>query len=399
MLPTTNTYKQTISTSHQAITKGEIRDSSGNLLLTLSMSAGIDQGGAKLSAGSVVVDAENNVRRTANVTFLTDPNSTLVPATYSSILSPMSGNEIWLYRGIQYPNPIQLLDGNVSNQEFVPLGVFRILDMDAKQTNDGVDVTLKGDDRSNWISRNTWQAPYQLTAGAELSVALRSMLTFLYPACQFNFTPTPYTISNIVFGTTKGGDPWADAVNLANLCGQDLYFDAYGYCVLKPLPNLSSAVPITTQIQGTQGFTIVDATRSSSNKDVFNNVILDVQPADGTAPYKIIAADLNPSSPTWIGGNFGTVTKIIQTSVPTSKAQAVANAQALLNQYIGSQDTHTYSMVCDPSLDAYDVLQVLIPGLSTNSNLIIDSLSIPLGLTDTETIVCRTIIARNTVST
>ena len=397
MLPTTSTFKSSVVASHQVITKAEVRSPSGTLLLALPFSAGVDQGGAKLSSGKVTVDAENLVRRVLAMDVLTGFQNNLVPANYSSLLSPISGNEIWVYRGIQYSNTITLLDGTVSNQEYVRVGTFRITFFKANESNDGISMSLTGDDRSNYISRNTWQVPYQMASGSELSVALKTMISFLYPACQFNFTATGFTIGTIIYGTTVGGDPWADAVRLANLCGQDLYFDANGICVLKPLPQLANSVPNAVQIQGSKGFTITDAERALDNKNVFNNVILDVQPTDGSNPYRVAASDQNPQSPTYIGGNFGIVTKNVTTSVPTTKAQAYAVAVALLNQNIGAQDAHTYAMVCNPSLDAYDILQVYVPGLNVNTNLIIDSAIIPLDLATPEALVCRTIIQRNTV--
>ena len=398
MLPTTQAFKNAVVASHQVITKAEVHSPDGTLLYILPFSAGTDKGGASLSAGAVTLDGENNIRRSLSLSLLTNPNNTLVPANYSSLLAPFA-NELYVYRGIQYPTAITLLDGSVSNQEYVRIGTFVIASFDATQTNDGIAMTLTGEDRSNHVTRNTWQVPYQMTSGAELSVALQAMISFLYPACQFNFTPTGFTIGTIVFGTTVGGDPWADAVRLANLCAQDLFFDANGICILRPLPVLANSVPTTTQMQGSQRFTIVQAERSLDNKNVFNNIVLDVQPTDGTNPYRVVAGDQDPNSPTYVGGSFGTVTKNITTSVPTSQAQAVAVAVALLNQNIGAQDAHTYAMVCDPSLDVFDILQVAITGLNVNSNLILDSATIPLDATTTGAIVCRTIITRNAVQT
>jgi hypothetical protein len=346
----------------------------------------------------VRVDGESNIRRTVTLDVLTDPTNTLVPANYSSLLAPFA-NELWVYRGIQYVAPITLLDGGTSNQEYVKIGTFRITAFNARETNDGIAITITGDDRSNYIARNTWQVPYQMAGGTELSLALKAMLSFLYPACQFNFTATTFTIGTVIWGTTSGGDPWADAVRLANLCGQDLFFDANGWCVLRPLPILANSVPSTVQIQGSQGFTITDAGRSLDNKNVFNNIVLDVQPTDGTNPYRVVASDANPNSPTFTGGSFGTVTKNITTSIPQSLAQAVAAAVAVLNQNIGAQDAHTYAMVCNPALDVFDILQVGIPGLNINNNLIVDSAVIPLDIATPAAVVCRTIIARTAVVT
>lgn len=397
MLPTTSNFKTAVRTSHQVITKAEVRSPDGALLLTLSFSAGLDKGGVKLSAGQVVVDAENNVRRSFSLDILSDPTSTLVPSNYSSILAPF-GNEVWVYRGVQYSTPITLLSADVSNQEFVLVGVFRISGFDANITNDGVSISIKGEDRSNYVSRNTWQGAYQLTSGSELSVALKAMIVDRYPACQFNFTPTTFTVGTIVYGTTIGGDPWADAVHLANLCGQDLYFDSNGYCSLNPLPILANSDADFTQIQGASNFTIINSKRAMVNKDVFNQIILDVQPTDGSAPYKVIAADLEPTSPTYINGKFGIVTKNLTTSLPATTTQAVTVAMALLNQHIGAQDVYNFALICDPSMDVYDILHATIAGLSLDNNLIIDTITIPLDVSTASEIVCRTIIQRTAVT-
>ena len=114
-----------------------------------------------------------------------------------------------LYRGIQFD------DGS---QEYVPLGVFVITDVNVTDSNEGVSIEVAGEDRALIISRNKWTSPYQVTSAA-LETAITNLLVNRYPEAVTSFPTTNVTINQVILGVEKDNYPWQDAVELCQLVG------------------------------------------------------------------------------------------------------------------------------------------------------------------------------------
>jgi hypothetical protein len=171
--------KTAILTDHIVISKAEVWASDQKLQEI------------NISEGTVQVDARSAVRRTCEITLVTDRETTnLVPDNDFDLLTPF-GNELRLYRGVQYS------DGT---EEYVPLGVFVIIEVAISDTNDGVKIQLKGEDKSIRISRAKFTSPYQMAAGT-LESSLTALLQNRYPDVETAFPTTNVSITNIVLGT------------------------------------------------------------------------------------------------------------------------------------------------------------------------------------------------------
>src|SRR5579875_1831484 len=128
-----------------------------------------------VTSGSVVENETSSPRRTLTATVVGDP--TLVPADPGDLLHPLTGNELYPYRGIVLP------DGGVTPQgesipaggtEWVPLGVFRMSKPQVVYTSGGVTITLTGNDRSNEIAIRQWTGPYTAAAGLTVDQAIQT---------------------------------------------------------------------------------------------------------------------------------------------------------------------------------------------------------------------------------
>ena len=355
MYPTSAAFKTAVKTDHIVISKAEVW-SEDRKLLTLS-----------IDTGKVSVSTNNSIRRTCEIHLTTTRETTnLVPDDGFDFLAPF-GNQLRIYRGIQY---------NDGTEEYVPLGVFVITDVKVTDTNDGVSMTIMGEDKSIIISRNKWTSTYQMVNGT-LEASLTSLLQNRYPDIATDFPTTNITINQIVLGADTGLDPWKDAVYIASLVGYDLYFDVKGVCTMRQFPTLDAASVVATYEEG-NGTTVTSLDRTISTKETYNGVIYTVEGSQVTTPIRVEVWDEDTTSPTYRYGVFGSVPTFITTNLIGTSADAIKAASLLLNTYIGRQEEINFSSIVDPSLDVNDVIYLSSAGAKVDRTVIIDSMEVPL---------------------
>jgi hypothetical protein len=355
MYPTSGAFKSAIVADHTVISKAEVWSTERKL-------TNLD-----IDTGKVTVTSSNTSRRTCEIHLSTGRDSNnLVPDTGFDFLAPF-GNQLRLYRGVEFT------DGS---QEYVPLGVFVITDVKISDTNDGVSVTVSGEDKSLIVSRNKWTSTYQMVSGT-LEASLLALLQNRYPDIETNFPTTNVTVNQVILGADSNVDPWKDAVHIAELVGYDLYFDVNGVCVMKQFPTLDASTVVATYEEG-NGTTITSLDRTISTKETYNGVIYTVEGSTVSTPIRVEVWDEDTSSPTYRYGVFGSVPTFINTNLIGTSAEAIKAATLLLNNYIGAQEQITFSSVVDPSLDVNDVVYVHSNGAKVDRTVIIDQLEIPL---------------------
>lgn len=348
-------FKQAVRNDHIVIAKAEVWASDQKLQEI------------NISSGSVSVNSSSAVRRTCEVTLVTGRETTnLVPDNDFDLLTPF-GNELRLYRGVQYEDGIE---------EYVPLGVFVITQVGIQDTNEGVTIKLSGEDRSIRISRAKWTQPYQLPDGS-LENALTDLLKDRYPDAELVFPVTNVSVNKVILGSENSNDPWKDAVEIAELVGYDLFFDQNGVVQMQQFPTLDGSVVVALFVEG-NGTTITSLDRTISTKETFNGVIYTIEGSEVATPIRVEAWDEDTSSPTYRFGVFGEVPTFIETNLLATEAEAIRAAYGLLNTYIGKQEQITFNSLVDPSLDVQDVIYVKSNGAKIDRLVIIDSLDIPL---------------------
>lgn len=355
MYPSSAAFKSAVRTNHIVIAKAEVWASDQKLQEI------------NISEGSVSVNSSSAVRRTCEVTVVTGRESAnLVPDNDFDLLTPF-GNELRLYRGVQYE------DGT---EEYVPLGVFVITEVGIQDTNEGVVIKLAGEDRSIRIARAKWTEPYQLPNGS-LESALTDLLKNRYPDAQLSFPTTNVSVNQVILGSENSNDPWKDAVEIAELVGFDLFFDQNGVVQMKQFPTLDGSVVAALFVEGF-GTTITSLDRTISTKETFNGVIYTIEGSDVVLPIRVEAWDEDTSSPTYRFGVFGEVPIFVETSLLATEAEAIRAAYSILNIYIGKQEQIAFNSLVDPSLDVQDVIYIKSSGAKIDRLVIIDSLDIPL---------------------
>lgn len=355
MYPASAEFKAAIRTDHIAIAKAEVWNQDSKI-------ADLD-----IDSGSVKVSVSSAVRRTCEVRLITDrTTANLVPDNGFDTLAPF-GNELKLYRGVQFA------DGTT---EYVPLGVFVMTQVSIQDSNDGVSISINGEDRSIIISRNKWTEPYQMVQGT-LEASLTALLQDRWADIQTSFPTTNVTVQQVIFGADNNNDAWKDAVGLAELVGYDLFFDVDGVCTMKQFPSLDSSVVVATY-QEDENTIITSLDRSMSTKETYNGVIYTIEGSQVTTPVRVEVWDEDTTSPTYRYGVFGEAPTFITTGVLATEAEAIKAATALLNTYIGAQEEISWNSLVDPTLDVNDVVYIHTYGAKVDRLVIIDSLTIPL---------------------
>ena len=368
MYPTSAAFKAAVLTDHVVISKAEVWSSDRKLI------------DFDIDTGKVSVTTSNAVRRSCEVHVSTDRTSdNLVPDDGFDFIAPF-GNQLRLYRGIQYT------DGT---EEYVPLGVFVITEVDVKDTNEGVSMVIRGEDKSIIVSRNKWTSAYQMVNGT-LEASLTALLQNRYADITTDFPVTNISVNQIVLGSDSNLDPWKDAVGIAQLVGYDLYFDVNGVCTMKQFPTLDAASVVATYKEGS-GTTITSLDRKISTKETYNGVVYTVEGSQVTTPVRVEIWDEDPASPTYRYGVFGSVPTFVTTNLISTSAEAIKAASLLLNTYIGQQEVINFESIVDPSLDVNDVVYVNSEGAKVDRTVIIDSMDIPLEYTGSLNVATRVV--------
>lgn len=318
--------------------------------------------GADITKGSVTVDVNNAIRRTCKLDFV-DRTGALTPATASDLLSPLTGNELKLYRGITYPT---------GGAELIPLGVFGISKVDVNDTPAGVTIAIEGYDRARRVQRAALTDTYRIADGTNVATAIQALIASRVPGLTYAFTTTTVTTPGIVYKT--GDDPWAKALALAASIGCDLYFDALGTCSLVPVPDPTTQ-PVSWTYAGAST-TVTKLSHGYVDVDTYNDFVVTGGGTGVATPVRAVAKDTNPQSPTYISGAYGDVVKVVSSNLITTAAQALTVATALLQRSIGVAERLTFDIIVNPAHDVGDVVRVTRG--KVDANYVLDALTVPL---------------------
>jgi hypothetical protein len=378
MYPASAELKAAIRADHVSIAKAEIWNQEQKLI-TLD-----------IAQGDVEVSVQSAVRRSCSVSLVTSRQSdNLVPDTDFDYLTPF-GNEIRLFRGVEFA------DGT---REYVPLGVFVMTDVNVEDTNAGVFIQVRGQDRSIIVSRNKWTEPYQMLTGT-LESSIQALLQDRFTDVSVNFPTTNVTVQQVVLGAERSNDPWKDAVEICELGGYDLFFDVDGIATMRQFPSLDGSPVVSTFQEGSDTI-VTSLTRDISTRDTYNGIIYTIEGSNITTPIRVEIWDEDPASPTYRYGVFGEAPTFITTSILATQTEAVNAATVLLNKFIGAQEKVAFASLVDPTLDANDVVYIKTDGAKVDRLVIIDEIRVPLspeGQMQTTTRIVRVVGANEIIS-
>jgi hypothetical protein len=335
-----------------------------------------------------VNDRSNVIRRTCSAVF-TDPDGTLVSALQPSVVTPW-GNELRLYNGVTYD------DGT---QELLLMGVFGIVDVSIDDSGGDLVVTADGSDRSRAIQRDVFGDTYPIPPGTNVGQAIQQIIVSRNVGftISFNFAPIDAVTGSTPIVFQPGDDPWAavaDPVSgLAASIGCELFPDANGVFTLLPIPDPTTASIAWTYdaTEGVETNLAADVSRVVSSDGKANHVIRDGIGTGVDVPFRGEAMDTDPTSSTFVGGDYGDVIDYSASSLYATQEQAQAAAEAQLAINLGSAETATLTAIVKPDGDVDDVISVtrVRAGIASNTLYVIDAITTGFGASGTQQITCR----------
>ena len=334
-----------------------------------------------IAGGSVTADCRRTKMRDASVSL--GVTETLTHAQLYAILQ-RPGVEVTLERGFVGA------DGSTLG---AALGRFVVDELTYQRTDTGTTLTATLSDLSERVSRNRWTDPYTIASSTALAAALNTLIMDRYPDASSGIKTgtTPGTLAaQVVLEGGDSSDPWADAFNLAAAYGFALYFDGSGVLQAKPAPTLDAGAAVFSFPKGTYAV-MTQQTRVSALQRTYNGVIVTGESPDLAAPVRGEAWDTQPLSPTYYLGPFGKVPMFYSSSLIPTADQAATVASAMLTGVLGHVEQLSWGQVVHPGLKPLDVITVeLATGVLTP--YIIDSITIPLTVTDAATAIAREIV-------
>lgn len=314
-----------------------------------------------VTGGSVTVDSTSQVRRTASVE-IADP--ALWPADPFRVLSPL-GSEMLIEYGIILPSGylerVPLIQGPITS-------IARVTPSDDGQA--ALRVTVE--DRSSRVAEARFDQPTQSTVGATTINEITRLITDVLPNVGVTNMTTSTKVNPVL---DMERDRWSEGIEkMADSIGAEVFCNALGDFVIRPEPTETN--PVVWTFVGDERSIIVSHNEEWTRDLTYNRVVASGQRTDGTPPVFAIVSDTEPTSPTYYGGPFGIKTRFYSSPLLTTTAQCQSAAASLLQRVKGRHLTVSLTNVCNPALDAGDVIRLQVNG--TDSLHIIESVTIPL---------------------
>lgn len=312
---------------------------------------------------TVTLDANAQTRARLDITLADDGTLGLIPTSASDRLAPY-GNEVRIWRGLTYP------DGDT---ELVPLGVFRLDDIDIDDTETGLPIKIAAPDRSARIIDARFEGPGQVDQGENVGIAIAQIIVPAHPDVVMRFASTSLVTPAIFYEAQA--DRWQLAQDMATAAAMRLYYDRLGELVLTPDETPD---PVLTVGEG-EGGVLVSVGKNWTRRGAYNRAIVTGENTSEGAPVRGEATDTDPLSPTRYDGPFGPSPLFMSSQLVTTTEQAMDAAAALLRRQSGTTQRIRFGSFVLPHLDPGDAVGVTRGRLGLNEDVhVLDAVTIPL---------------------
>jgi hypothetical protein len=349
--------------------------------------------------GSVTVDRTAAVRRSCrfqaapygaagvitDTTVLEQLSESLIPQDGKDTFAPY-GNKVRLWYGIAIPGFVNsFLGSNIATWE---LGVFRLSNVDV--ADDGTPtLSITAYDDSRTISRNKLTAPWIVGAGTNYGDAIIALCQDRLPGLQARPHEVTDVTPNMVVDPES--DPWKTVSDWAAACGFEVYIDRSGFLVISEEPDPVNDPVVWTYKDGSEdsNAVLLSVNRSMSDEPGYNGIILTSESNTLAIPIRVEVWDDDPDSPTFARGQYGKVPKFVSNPYVTDPTQGGKAAYAELLKTIGGTEELSFAIIPNPAHEPGDIVRVIRPLSRTDMTSIIDSLTIPLAVTEPMSIQTR----------
>lgn len=304
------------------------------------------------------------VRREAHFTF-SDANGELTPTKANDLLTP-KGTEMRIYRGLYLTNA-----EGVREIEYVPMGVFGVVEPEVRSHSEGVVVEVKGFDRVDKLRALHFEDPWVVADGTLIHTAIAAIIVARMPDVSIRVTASTFTVPESVFDRLTS--PWEAIRALCEGTGYVAYFDQLGQAVVEPITEIDSGVTYTI---GPDSL-LMNVSRTYSAENTYSGVITRGEHPDHL-PIRAELWDTDPLSPTYSDGPFGRRPYGIYSTVITSNEQAAAVNAVTLPIVSRMRQEVEINTRGHPGHEVNDIITVNDPRSSTNGRFALVSATVPL---------------------
>jgi len=176
---------------------------------------------------------------------------------------------------------------------------------------------------------------------------------------------TPIIMGSHTVSNSGSNSPWTDISSLAAAIGGgigELFVDVEGKFKLTAVADPNAVPPVWDFLDGDnhqQGGLLTNISRTITDSKAVNFVIATGESITLNQPFKAVAADTDPTSPTYVNGPFGRVVGYEPgRKLLTTLAQVKSAAETFLGWFAGGDDQLVIHGVVNPLLDVQDVVRV-----------------------------------------
>lgn len=299
------------------------------------------------------------VRRECHFTIV-DADGVLTPARATDLLTP-KGTELLIYRGLD-------VNGEI---EWVPMGVFGIVEPEVRAHSDGTVIEIKGFDRVDTIRDRQFTDPWVIPNNTFIHDAIPLIVQSRLNVPTRVDQSEPHVLPETVFDRLS--DPWDAVREIAEACGYTAYFDQLGTLVVGP--ERANLTGVTYQ-PGADSILMTSARKFDKSK-TYSGVIVRGEHPDKT-PVRYELWDSDPASATYAFGPFGKRPYGYYSSLVTTTSQAQHVAELLFPRVTRISQECTITVSGHPGHDVDDVIEIVDPRSRTTGLWQVISATIPL---------------------
>jgi hypothetical protein len=209
----------------------------------------------------------------------------------------------------------------------IPVGTF-VLE-DPRITDNGAMPTtsMRGRDPLTIIRRAGYGSLVISVGGLTIPAALERIMRAIAPSTPFRIESSSTRTLPTTYELT-GQDPLDDMVTIARQADLVIRTDPEGNVVAAPNPDSQA---IRADWQEGPDCPVTDLARGVNTSQMLNSVTVVSTNPEVIPPISVTVEDTDPSSPTWIGGQWGRRATTIRTDSIASEDAARSMAQGILN--------------------------------------------------------------------
>lgn len=341
-------YRRALSTSHQSYTLVEVLNGQQELLAS----------DLEFISGTVNATLTSRISRTCDATFPED----LYPFGTDGLLAPY-GNMLRVTRGIQFADGTRFA---------WVVFVGRI--QDASLNGDGTCSVIASDFAAD-VLESRFVVPEQSQPESMVTDEIVRLITDGFPQASFG----EVEVFNILTRARTWQLDRGQALDeLATSVGAYWYPLADGRFTLRRYPWTVNAPTVVTYSDDETLGSISVATANRSRSAVFNSLTVSGERLNGDVPVYALAQDTNPTSVTYINGNFGRRHQLLRLQTPGTPGAAIGAANENLQRLISPVDTWGWTMTVDAALELGDTVGLDVYG-QQGITQVVAAMRIPLG--------------------